>query len=75
MPVFLLNDLFALPDLAYISGSFDPADPLVHSYVLDIVGDGVDTKENDLDKGREKRLSLAESANFRLMVSTQIQPG
>ena len=41
LPVFLLNDLFVLPDLAYISGSFDPAGRLVHSDVLDSVGGGV----------------------------------
>ena len=38
MPVFLLNYLFALPDLAYISGSFDPVGRLAHSDAVDIAG-------------------------------------
>ena len=38
LPVSPLNDLFALPDLAYISGSFDPADRLAHSDAVDIAG-------------------------------------
>ena len=49
LPVFLLDDLFALPDIAYISGSFDPTGRLAHSDALDIVDGGVDTKEDDLD--------------------------
>ena len=60
LPVSPLNDLFALPDLAYISGSFDPADRLAHSDAVEIAG------------GKKKRLLLAKSANFKLMVSTQV---
>ena len=64
LPVFLLNDLFALPDLAYISGSFDPSGRLGHSDVLDIVGGGVDTKENDLDERQGKKVIIGTVRQF-----------
>ena len=75
---FPLNDLFALPDLAYISGSFDPAEvdwPTRSRMSWISLVAGWRQKKMTWRKGREKRLSLAESANFKLMVSTQIQPG
>ena len=61
---FTLNDLFGLPDLAYISGSFDPASRLAHSDVLDVVDGGVDTKDNDLEERQRKKVIIGTVSQF-----------